>query len=515
LYASYPNFRLFRRGYYLRGTNRYHPPNQETTSDRTNLWFEQLGGGAFKQFATVPYSDCHWDLLRWGAGTRGLLVYLATEAGCYSDHTSISFSPGIAYMPKAWVPGQPWRHSGVSRTVYSDNGVPVCAGNNTWSSSVEGLVRMPDGKQAVHTQTNETQGLTPIEGAPESAACPPGQETRFDWQENYYLATPIDLRRVDGGPGGTDVGLARSVGGNPAVIRAIRHPEWDSVFETWEPTPPSDVGTLTTATRSVANGSAGNTIVFTYTAPPRGLQDGVLRIPVPPGWTPPTTTGGPGCTESTGGVVAARGRLIEVSGINLPGGGKAIVSYGSRNGGACGSGGGATAPTNPGAPVWRAELRSPGEPFTSLPGAPAIDVGAADGAGMLELETTVNFAPASSSTLTFVFTATTGGMVDGAVRITVPAGWTAPVTAGASGCTTASAGAVTTSGQTITWSNLTISANTSVALTYGATSGGNCAGGDGAFAPRDPQLSVFPAEEISTSGGSWTPIAESPTVELS
>jgi hypothetical protein len=164
--------------------------------------------------------------------------------------------------------------------------------------------------------------------------------------------------------------------------------------------------------------------------------------------------------------------------------------------------------------VWRADLRSRGKPFTSLPGAPAINVGAADGAGMLELATTVNGAPGSSSTLTFVFTATTGGVMDGALRIAVPAGWTAPVSASASGCTTSSVGAITISGQTITWSNLTVPANTSVTLTYGATSGGNCAGGDGAFAPPAPQLSVFTAEEISSAGGSWTPIAESPAVEL-
>jgi hypothetical protein len=375
LYGSYPNFRQVKSGYFLRGTNRYRVQNGSTMPARTSLWFERLGAGTFKQFATAPYGECHADLLRWGAGPEGLLVYLSTDADCYSDHTRITFSPGIAYMPKTWVAGEQWRDRGVAQTVYADNGVPVCTGSNTWVSSVVGLVRMPGGVEAVHTQTDETQSLSPIAGAPPSGACPPGPATTFEWQENYYLATPIDVRTTDGALSGTDAGLARSVGGNPAVIRATGHPEWDSVFAKWLQLPPLNVGTLTTSTSTVANGSSGNTISFTYTAPATGLDNGVLRITVPPDWTPPVTTNGPGCTASTAGTLSTSGQLIRVSGLDLPGNGQAVISYGSTSGGACAPGDGATASTTPGAPVWRAEVHAQGEPFTNFVDTPAIDVG--------------------------------------------------------------------------------------------------------------------------------------------
>jgi hypothetical protein len=513
LYDSYPNLRRL-RGYFLRGTNRYHAPNPSTTSDRTSLWFQPQPGGAFKQFATAPYGECHWDLLRWAAGSTGLLVYLATEADCYSAHTGIVFTPGIAYMPKTWTPGRPWRDAGVSQTVYSESGVPVCEGANTWHSVVRGLVRMPDGIEAVHTQTNETQSLLPIPGAPGSTVCPPGRTTRFGWQENYYLATPIAVRAADGAVTGSDLALARSVGGNPAATRAVGHPQWDSVFTKWLQLPPRDVGTLSTTATGVANGSPGNTIGFTYAAPAAGLANGVLRIRVPPGWTPPAAGGGPGCTTASAGVVGTSGQLIVVSGLSLPAGGQAVIRYGATAGGPCAAGDGATASTVPGAPAWRAELRTdPREPFTAFPSSPSVDVTAADGAGTLTVATP-SLAASVDGTVRLVFTASTGGVSDGTLAITVPAGWTAPVSVNAPGCTTTSAGAVTTSGQSIVVSDLTLAANTSVVVDYGATAGGSCASGDGASAPAAPGTSVFAAEAMSSAAGTLTPLGASPAVTI-
>ena len=309
-----------------------------------------------------------------GKRPRGAARLFATEAACYSDHTEVSFSPGIAYMPKTWAAGEYWHDSGTSATVYSDNGVPVCAGTNTWVSAVEGLVRMPGGSNAVHARTNETQTLTAIPGAPASSSCPTSQQVQFHWQENFYLATPIDVRTANGKMTGMSIGLARSVGGNPVTLQATGHPDWDSLFTKWEQLPPLNVGTLSTPTVSVANGSTGNTITFTYTAPPDGLVNGTLKILVPPGWTPPVTANGPGCTESTAGDVAINGQAITVSDLSLHGNSTADISYGAVSGGACGTGDGATASTTPGAPVWRAEVHSPSEPFTNFPGTPAIKV---------------------------------------------------------------------------------------------------------------------------------------------
>ena len=513
LYASYPNLQRLQSGYFLRGTNRYHTPVPSSTSDRTSLWFQPRSDGSFKQFATAPYGECHWDLLRWGPGGQGLLRYLATQADCYADHTGIAFRPGIAYMPKKWVVGRPWQDQGVSQTVYSTNGIPVCDGTNTWQSRVRGLVELPDGEKAVHTQTNETQTLLPIAGAPVSSACPSGQETRFEWQENYYLGALIDVRSVDGSLTGTDRGLARSRGGNPAAARATGHPDWDSIFTKWEPLPPREVGTLTTSAGDVPNASGGNTIAFTYTAPATGLRKGILRITVPPGWTAPVTADATGCTAATAGNVATRGQLIIVSGLTLPANGQEIIRYGATSGGSCTAADGATAPDAAGAPVWRAEVRSkPGVLFTNFPATPAINVSAADGAGALTTTTTSLAAGSTGNTLELRFTAPTGGMTNGTLVITIPPGWTPPITTNGPGCTTAVSGTLTTSGQTIILSGLTLAANTSAVVDYGATAGGGCAAGDGVAAPPAPGAVTFSAREMSTPDGALTAIAASPTV---
>jgi hypothetical protein len=374
LSASYPNARR-QRGYFLRGVNEYGSATSGSDPQRTSLWFQPQGDGAFKQFNTTPYRQCHWDLLRWDPGKRGLLVYLQTEADCYSDHTAIAFNPGIAYMPKTWMGNERWAVNGISDTVYSDSGVPVCDGINTWRSRVIGLARMPSGHAAVHTQTNEIQTLSAIAGAPSSPACPAGQVTTFNWQENFYLGGVLTVRQQNGSAIGSDVGFVRSTGGNPAAARAAGHPQWDSVFDSWDAFPPADAGTLTTATTNVANASAGNTITFTYTAPRGGVRDGSLTIAVPPGWTPPVTTNAVGCTASTVGAVATRDQVITVSALTLAPTGQTLISYGATSGGSCAPGDGATASSVPGAPVWQAQMTlSPGGPFTNLPSSPSIDV---------------------------------------------------------------------------------------------------------------------------------------------
>jgi hypothetical protein len=346
---------------------------------RTSLWFQRQGDGSFRQFNTTPYRDCHWDLLRWGAGAGGLLVYLATQAGCYSEHTRIVFRPGIAYMPRRWVPGERWSAAAVSDTVYSQNGIPVCAGSNSWHSRVIGLARMPNGGLAVHTQTNEVQVLSPIAGAPGSASCPPGTVTRFGWQENFYLGGELTVRGQDGSVIGSDLGLLRSSGGNPATTRQARHPQWDAVFDSWHAFPPAHAGTVTTTTTNVANASTGNTITFTYTAPSRGLRDGSVAIEVPPGWTPPVTTDALGCTMATVGTVTTSGQAITVSGLTLPPKGQLVITYGAMSGGSCTADDGATASSTAGAPVWQAQVTlRDGGPFTNLRSSPSINVSAAE-----------------------------------------------------------------------------------------------------------------------------------------
>jgi len=377
LHASYPNARRG-HGYFLRGVNEYGSATSTSGPQRTSLWFQLQGDGAFRQFNTTPYRTCHWDLLRWGPGKRGLLVYLATQAECYSKHTAIVFRPGIGYMPKTWTPGERWSDDGISSTVYSEEGIPVCAGTNTWKSRVIGLTRMPNDQIAVHTQTNEIQTLSPIARAPNSASCPAGRVTRFAWQENFYLGGGLTVRRQDGSPIGSDVGLVRSSGGNLAAAREAGHPQWDSVFESWDTFPPADAGTVTTTPTTVPNASSGNTITFTYTAPSSGLRDGSLTILVPSDWTPPVTTDAIGCTAATAGTVATTGQAIIVSGLTLLPDEQMVISYGATSGGSCAAVDGATAPSTAGAPIWQVQVTlSEGAPFTNLPSSASINVAAA------------------------------------------------------------------------------------------------------------------------------------------
>jgi hypothetical protein len=373
LFASYPNTRRAAE-YFLSGLNRYGSSPSPSHEHQTSLWFVPLAGGAFEQFSTAPFRNCHRDVLRWGPGKGGVLVYLSSYADCYSDHTTIVFRPGITYMPKIWTPGERWTDQGVSGTVYSENGVAVCIGTNTWRSRVVGLATISN-TEAVHTQTNETQLLSPIAGAPESAACPVGRMTTFAWQENFYLGARLPVRGQDGSVSGTDVGLLRSTGGSIAAARQAGHPEWDVVFSSWGRLPSAEVGTFTTTTTSIRSGTTQNTITFTYTAPSDGVKDASLTIAVPAGWTPPVTTEAAGCTTASAGAVTTNGQTITVTGLTLDPLEQAWIVYGATTGGSCNAADGATAPSTMGAPVWQAQVAlHPGHAFTDLASAPAIYV---------------------------------------------------------------------------------------------------------------------------------------------
>src|SRR5439155_1370451 len=115
---------------------------------------------------------------------------------------------------------------------------------------------------------------------------------------------------------------------------------------------------------------------------------------------------------------------------------------------------------------------------------PTINVYAADGQGTLT-SNVANVANGSTgNSITFTYTATAGGISSGEVDIAVPTGngcTTPRITAGA-GCVSSASGSVAVSGSTIQWSGLTLAANGTATITYGATSGGSCTAGNGAAA---------------------------------
>jgi hypothetical protein len=134
-------------------------------------------------------------------------------------------------------------------------------------------------------------------------------------------------------------------------------------------------GTLSTPSTSVAHGSTGNTIAFTYTAGAGGMSSGTLTIAVPSGWSLPSTAGAAaGYTLASSGTVSVSGQTISVSGLTRASGQTVLVTYGSKASG----GPGASAPAGPaGAQTWQGKQSSVvGGALTSLiAGSPAITVG--------------------------------------------------------------------------------------------------------------------------------------------
>src|SRR5204862_18266 len=153
------------------------------------------------------------------------------------------------------------------------------------------------------------------------------------------------------------------------------------------------------------------------------------------------------------------------------------VTYGDT-----GSGGpGATTTSSTGAQTWQAQAKSTsGGSLANLGASPSITVYAADGSGTLTTPTTNVAASQTGRTITFTYTAATGGITTGSVTLVVPAGWNAPSTTGSNGgYSTSSTGTLAVAGQTITVSSLTLAGGNTFTITYGSTAGG----GPGATAP--------------------------------
>ncbi len=249
-------------------------------------------------------------------------------------------------------------------------------------------------------------------------------------------------------------------------------------------------GTLTTTTTTVVNGSTGNTIAFTYTAATGGISNGEVDIAVPTGWTAPTSSNAVGCTTASTGTLSFSGQTIQVSALTLGSAGVLTVTYGATSGASCAASDGAKAPTTAGAATWQGQERSTGGgTLANVSPSPSITVLSADGSGTLT--TTTTGVPASSTQNSIAFTYTAGV-----------------------GCTSATAGTVSTSSQTITVGNLTLAASGTTVVTYGATSGGACVSGDGATAPATTGAQVWQGKETSSSGGTLTNLASSPSITV-
>jgi Chitobiase/beta-hexosaminidase C-terminal domain/PASTA domain len=145
------------------------------------------------------------------------------------------------------------------------------------------------------------------------------------------------------------------------------------------------------------------------------------------------------------------------------------------------------------------------------PPAYAFHVYAAHGSGSLTATPTAVSASQTGRTITFTYTADPGGTSDGAVRVSVPSGWSLPsTTASAAGYTSASAGTVGVSGQDITVTGVTLAGGATLTVTYGDTGGG----GPGATIGATTGSQTLQGAERSTAAGTITDLGASPSITI-
>jgi trimeric autotransporter adhesin len=277
----------------------------------------------------------------------------------------------------------------------------------------------------------------------------------------------------------------------------------------WTIVSPDGSGTLAASTNAVSAGQTGRTITFTYTAAAGGMVNGALTIDVPGDWAAPTsTTGQEGYTTTSLGSLSYVGNKIVVSGLTRSAGQKVTITYGSK----AGPSPGATAPATPNPEAWPAQEKSTASvTLTDLGALTVITVYAADGSGQITPSPAAVSAGSTGQTIVLTYMAASGGMSNGSVRVSVPSGWTAPVTTtSANGYTSASTGTVATSGQRITVSGVTLNGGDTLTITYGDQS----LGGSGATVSSTPGMQTWVSGERSTAGGMDTNLSPQPSVTV-
>jgi hypothetical protein len=115
------------------------------------------------------------------------------------------------------------------------------------------------------------------------------------------------------------------------------------------------------------------------------------------------------------------------------------------------------------------------------------------------------------NTITFSYTAAAGGLNNGALRLTVPVGWSAPSTTGTSpGYSAASSGTLSVSGRVITVGGVTLAGGQTLTIVYGS----KAAGGPGALAPSSPGSQPWGAQERSSMASVFANLANSPAIQV-
>ena len=272
---------------------------------------------------------------------------------------------------------------------------------------------------------------------------------------------------------------------------------------------PDGSGTVDVRPRSLPGSTKHTTIGFTFTVAGGGMHDGTLAITVPPGWSPPTTApASPGYSTSNVGRVITTGRTISVTGLTLPSAAQVTVLYGNST-----RGGPGARPRPADAAVWRVrEQSSISGNLSELKASPVVRVLAADGSG--EVATTLTHVRngVTGRTIAFDYVASAGGVEQGTLRMTVPAGWSHPSTdPGAPGFVSASQGTVSVKGGIVSVSGLMLAGNQKLRIVYGDRR----QGGPGAHAPSVVAGSQEWAFDLAASSlGKQVPLTASPYIDV-
>ena len=195
------------------------------------------------------------------------------------------------------------------------------------------------------------------------------------------------------------------------------------------------------------------------------MRNGVVRVTVPSGWTAPNTTSGTaGYTVASTGTVGVAGQVVTVTGVTLQSAGTMTITYGS------GAGGGVTVTSTTGTATFTAaQAATSAGTVTSLAASPTVTVRAPDGSGTMTVNRTNVSAGATSQSLSFTYTAATGGISGGALRLLAPTNWTAPAGGNATiAFSGTGAGTLGFSGQQIDVTSLTMTAGETLTISYGA-----------------------------------------------
>lgn len=136
---------------------------------------------------------------------------------------------------------------------------------------------------------------------------------------------------------------------------------------------------------------------------------------------------------------------------------------------------------------------------------------AANGTGTMTTSTSSVSYGSTGHTITFTYTAASGGVTSGGVHLAVPAGWSTPSTTGTSaGYTTVTTGTLSLDGQTIIDLGVNLAAGKTLTITYGS----KALKGPGATATMTVGPATWVSYEKSTAGGTETQLAKSPSITV-